>query len=136
MQEKEQNKFGCKRKKNILLPHLLFNCHIEKNKDNDFLCKLCFLSLYLGPRPQSQGIFWGLIILSESFYDSGDYVRFVKIGASILDLWLDSFLGPSDPNVVFRLHTPNLSNFLRYHDFIEFTLWFWRKWGPVCENWS
>ena len=52
--------------------------------------------------------------------------------------------GPSGPNVVLRSQTPRwlnfpkpqtpkLWNFLRFHNFIEFVLWFWRKWGPVCE---
>ena len=27
-------------------------------------------------------------------------------------------------------------NFLRFHNFIGFILWFWRKWSPVFENWA
>ena len=45
-------------------------------------------------------------------------------------------LGPSSPNVVSRPHIPKLWNFLRCHNLTELILWFWRKWDPVCENWS
>ena len=26
--------------------------------------------------------------------------------------------------------------FFRFHNFIGFILWFWRKWSPVCEKWA
>ena len=45
------------------------------------------------------------------------------------------FLCPSSPNVVSRLQTPKEQHFLRFHDFIESSLWLWMKWGPVRENW-
>ena len=45
-------------------------------------------------------------------------------------------LGPSGPNVVSRPQAPRSRHFLRFHDFIGFTSWFLRKWGPVCKNWS
>ena len=32
----------------------------------------------------------------------------MKIGARVLDLWLDIFLGPGASNVVFRPQTPKL----------------------------
>ena len=42
------------------------------------------------PRSQSQGIFWDIMILMDSFYDSGKKgVLFVKIGAMVLDLQHD-----------------------------------------------
>ena len=37
---------------------------------------------------------------------------------------------------VSRPQTPRLRNFVRFHGFVGFISWFWRKWGPVCENWS
>ena len=45
-------------------------------------------------------------------------------------------LGPSGPNVVSRPQTPKSNFFLRHYDFNGFILWFWKKWGPVHENWS
>ena len=45
-------------------------------------------------------------------------------------------LGPSSPNVVSRPQTPRARNFLGFDDFIEFTSWFLREWGPICQNWS
>ena len=45
-------------------------------------------------------------------------------------------LGPSGPNVVSRPQTPKSKYFLRHYDFNGFILWFWKKWGPVYENWS
>ena len=58
-----------------------------------------------------------------------------------LELWFWTYgciclLGPSDPNVVSSPQTPRSINFLRFHDFTGFVLWFLRKWGLVCENWS
>ena len=46
VQEKKENIFDCKRKRTFF--YLNF-CSIatSKNKDNDFLCQLCFLSLHL-----------------------------------------------------------------------------------------
>ena len=77
----------------------------------------------------------------NSSYDSGeDEVLFVKLEG----LKEQVKFGPSGPNVVLRSltprwlnfpkpQTPKLWNFLRFDNFIEFVLWFWRKWGPVCE---
>ena len=45
-------------------------------------------------------------------------------------------LCPTCPELVFRPQTPSSWNFLKFHNFIGFILWFWRKWSPVCENWS
>ena len=45
-------------------------------------------------------------------------------------------LDPSGPKVVSRLQTPKSKNFLRHYNFNGFILWFWKKWGLVCENWS
>ena len=45
-------------------------------------------------------------------------------------------LGPCGPNVVSRPQTPKSRIFLKNHGFSGFVLWFWKKWGPVCENWS
>ena len=44
----------------------------------------------------------------------------MKIGARVLDLGLDTFLGPSDPNVVSRPRTPSSRYFLRFQDFNGF----------------
>ena len=43
---------------------------------------------------------------------------------------------PSDPNVISRPQTSRSQNFLRFHNFIWFILWFWRKWDNVYEKWS
>ena len=113
------------------------------------------------PQVQGQGFFCDFIILLDSSHDSWENeVLFVNIWVRVLDLWLDNsfakgfgcrvvglvvgfwsydlihLLEPSGPNVVSRPQTPKLSNFLRYHDFSGFILWLWKKWGPVCENWS
>ena len=63
---------------------------------------------------------------------------FLKIGARVLDLWLDwiCLLDPSGPNVVSRPQVPRSRHYLRFHDFIGFTSWSLRKWGLACENWS
>ena len=46
--------------------------------------------LFIGPRPQGQGIFQDFIIWFDLSYDLGeDEVLFVKIGARVLDLRLD-----------------------------------------------
>ena len=54
------------------------------------------------PRPQSQELFWDIIPLLDSSYDSGENeVLFVKIGARVLDLWLDKSSGPQLPECRF-----------------------------------
>ena len=58
----------------------------------------------------------------------------LKIGAMILDLWLDTSSGAKWPKCGCRSHTPRSGNILRFYDFIVFILQFWRKRGPVCEN--
>ena len=64
--------------------------------------------MFLGPRSQSQRIFWDNIILLDSCYDSGENeILSVKVRTRVLVLWLHIFLDPSPPNVVFRLQTPN-----------------------------
>ena len=45
-------------------------------------------------------------------------------------------LGLSGPNIVYRAQNPKSRNFLRNHGFSGFILRFWKKWGPVRENWS
>ena len=45
-------------------------------------------------------------------------------------------LDPSGLNVVSRRQVPRSKHFFEFHNFIGFTLWFLRKWGPVCENWN
>ena len=70
-------------------------------------------------------------------YDSGvNEVLFVKIGAWVLDLWLDTFSGPKWPKCSLLTQIPKPRPFLRYHNFAGFIFWFQKKWGPVCENWS
>ena len=47
------------------------------------------------------------MILLDSSYDFGEHeVLFVKIVARVPDIWLDSLLGPSGPNIVSRPQTP------------------------------
>ena len=56
-----------------------------------------------------------------------------------LGFWSHSLvclLVPIAPNVVSRPQAPRSISFLRFHNFIGLISWFWRKWGPVCENWS
>ena len=48
---------------------------------------------------------------------------------------LVSFVSPIFPNLVFRYQTPSSKYFLKFENFIGFNLWFWIKWGLVCENW-
>ena len=45
-------------------------------------------------------------------------------------------LDPHDPNVVSRRQIPKSRHFLRFLNFFGINLWFWRKWGTICENWS
>ena len=42
-------------------------------------------------------------------------------------------LGPIGPNVVSRPQTPTSRYFLRFHSFIGFISWFFRKWSPVLK---
>ena len=92
---------------------------------------------FLCPRSQSQIISWDIVILLESSYDSGENeLLFMKTGAKVQDLWLDMFSGCKWPNVISRCQTLKSRTYLRYHNFVGLILWFWREWGPVCENWS
>ena len=34
------------------------------------------------------------------------------------------------------IQVPRSRKFLRFYNFIGFSSWFLRKWGPVCENWG
>ena len=73
----------------------------------------------------------------QSSYDSGvNEVLFVKIGARVLDLWLDTFPGPKWPKCSLLTQIPKPRPSLRYHNFAGFIFRFQKKWGPVCENWS
>ena len=93
--------------------------------------------LFIGPRPQGQGIFQDFIIWFDLSYDLGeDEVLFVKIGARVLDLRLDMSFELKCPNLVYRPQTPTQRYVLKFHGFVEFMLWFWRKWSPDCENLS
>ena len=59
---------------------------------------LCDQIEFLDPRSQGQEIFWDFIILLDSSHDSWENeVLFVKIGARVLDVWLDlsRWRGPS-----------------------------------------
>ena len=57
-EKKKENKFDCKRKR--ILFYLNFSSIATlKYKDNDFLCQLCFLSLYL---------FWLGAFIFDLFY--------------------------------------------------------------------
>ena len=57
---------------------------------------------FLGSRPQDQDIFWDFIILLYSAHDFGkNEVLFVKTGARILDIWLDTSSGPKWPKYGF-----------------------------------
>ena len=44
--------------------------------------------------------------------------------------------GPTSPNVVSRHQIQRSRNALRFHNFIGFIFWFWKKWGPAYEIWS
>ena len=50
--------------------------------------------------------------------------------------WIYIVLGLSGQKLVFSLQTQRSRNFLRFHNFIGFILWFFKKWGPVCKKWS
>ena len=53
---------------------------------------------FLGPKPQGHKIFWKFIILLDLYNDSWkNEVLFVKIGARVPDLWLNTFFGPKLP---------------------------------------
>ena len=54
-----------------------------------------------------------------------------------LGFWTYGFmhlLGPIFPNVVSRPQTPRSRNFLRCHNFLEFILWFQRKWDLFVKT--
>ena len=58
-----------------------------------------------------------------------------------LQLWFWTYdlipvLDQGGSNAVSGSQTQRSRNFLRFHDFIGFISWFFRKWWPVCENWS
>ena len=75
---------------------------------------------------------WDIIILLDSSYDSKENeVLFVKIGARVLELWLDMWFEPKWPRCSFEPQSPKSRTFLKYHNAIGFIFWFWRKWGPV-----
>ena len=51
-------------------------------------------------RPQSQKCFFRFEILLNFFSDSEKNEVLVKIGAMVLDLWLDTYFGPKWPKYV------------------------------------
>ena len=53
-----------------------------------------------------------------SSFSQENEVMFVKIGARVLDLWLDTSSGQSSPNLVSWPQTPRSRHFLRFYDFI------------------
>ena len=58
--------------------------------------------LVLATRPQDQDIFRDFIILLHISHDSGkNEVLFVKIGTTVLDLWLDMSSGSKLPKCGF-----------------------------------
>ena len=66
---------------------------------------------------QKSKFFWDIMILMDSFYDFGrNEVLFVKIGAIVLDLQLDTCFGPNCPKLVLRPQTPNITA-LRFKNF-------------------
>ena len=51
-------------------------------------------------------------LLSESFYNFGEKeVLSVKIGAKVVDLWLDMFFGPKWPKCSFYAPDPKIKKF-------------------------
>ena len=61
---------------------------------------------FKGPRAQGQDIFCDFIILLESSYDSGENeVLFVKVGAKVPKLWLDTS-GPKWPKFSLQVTDP------------------------------
>ena len=87
------------------------------------------------PDPKPKAIFQNFMILPDSSYDFGENeVLFVKIGARVLDIWLDTSFGPKWPKFSFLAQDPKVMKFLKLHNFIGLILWFLRKWGPVCRN--
>ena len=52
------------------------------------------------------------MIILDSYYDSGENeVLFVKIGARVLDLWLDTSSGPKLPNYNFKASDHKVKTF-------------------------
>ena len=46
-------------------------------------------------------------------------------------------LGSSCTKLIFSPQIPRSWSFPKFHNFVGFILWLWRKWGgPTCENWS
>ena len=61
------------------------------------------------------------MIYLDSSHNSGENeVLFVKIGARVLDLWLDMSSGPKWPNVVSMPQTLGSRHSLRFHDLVGF----------------
>ena len=57
---------------------------------------------FLGPSPQGQDIFFRFMILLDSSHDSWENeALLVKIGARVLNLWLDMSSGPKWPQCSF-----------------------------------
>ena len=93
---------------------------------------LCDQIEFLDPRPQDQEIFlrfynfigfiswflrkWGPVCENWS-QGSGCMARFFLLAGP----------QPTGPNVVSRPLSPRSKHFLRYHDFIGFTSWFWEN---------
>ena len=74
---------------------------------------------FLGPRPKDQGIFWDFMILLDSSHDSWENeALFVKIGARVLDLWLDMPSGPKWPKFSVLAQGPKVKTFFEI-------LWFY-----------
>ena len=64
-------------------------------------------------------------MLLDSSCDSWeDQALFVKIGDRVLDLMFDTFSGISGPNLVSRPQTQSSRDFLRFHDFIGYCIYF------------
>ena len=84
-------------------------------------------------RPQSQGLFWDIMIFLDSSHDSRENeVRFCKLELGFSTYGWICLLDPSGPNVASRPQTSEPRNVLRFHDFVGFISWFLRKGGPVC----
>ena len=85
--------------------------------------------------PPSSRYFWDLMILVNLCYNSGENeVLFVKKGLCIYGL--TGLLDPSGPNAVSRPHILRSIDCLKFHHFIGYISYFWKKWVPISENWS
>ena len=70
------------------------------------------------------------MVLLDSSHDSWENeALLVKIGARVLNLWLDTSSGPTlhGQNVGSRPQAPSLRHLLRFCDFIGFISWFLKK---------